>query len=101
MERAEDVDYSGTINSADSNLVLQSLSDLVELSSLQKKLADADQDGDVDIIDVIAINNMFGNTASLDEILHDFYDAQVQAGGMNMSYSAFAGLVSHTEEVLS
>lgn len=45
--------------------------------------------------------HMSGNTASLDEILHDFYDAQVQAGGMDMSYSAFAGLVSHTEEVLS
>lgn len=64
-----DVDYSGAITSDDQKLVLSYVVKNEKPSSMQRILADYNQDGDVDIADVIAIGRLLssnGKTISAD-----------------------------------
>ena len=50
-----DVNESGGLSQADCNMIQQYLLHSITLSNLQKELADANQDGDIDMGDVIYI----------------------------------------------
>lgn len=51
-----DVDYDGIITSADANIVMNYVAMISSLSNLQYELADYNNDGSVDIADVVGIN---------------------------------------------
>ena len=50
-----DVNYSGGLSNADCTIIQQYLLNSITLSNLQKVLADANQDGDIDMSDVVYI----------------------------------------------
>ena len=51
-----DVNYSGNLSNADSNMIQNYLLNAVTFSNVQKALADANQDGIIDMSDVVYIN---------------------------------------------
>ena len=50
-----DVNYSGGLSQTDCDMIQQYLLHLIDLSNLQKVLADANQDGDIDMSDIVHI----------------------------------------------
>lgn len=55
--RYGDIDYNNFINSADTTSIMAYIVRNIELSNLQKILADYNHDGSVDVLDITAINN--------------------------------------------
>ena len=53
-----DVDYDGVLTSADVTKVMQVILNYSTISSLQKLLADYNQDGAVNLLDVTALMNV-------------------------------------------
>ena len=80
-----DVDYNGTLTSDDSQSILQYMVNLCDFSSLQKVLADVDQDGDIDIVDVLTLNqSMLQNnqitTEEIERMLTEYHDYVAEVG---------------------
>lgn len=69
-----DVNYSETLTSDDSEMLMSIIVGLIEPSNLQKVLGDLNPDGRIDILDVITLNKLLlaNNAISKDEI-NDMY----------------------------
>jgi C1A family cysteine protease len=80
-----DINYDGILTSDDSQSILQYMVNLCDFSSLQKILADVDQDGDIDIIDVLTLNQSMlqNNQITAEEVermLTEYHDYVAEVG---------------------
>lgn len=60
-----DLNYSGGLTSDDANILLSIVTEIIEPSHLQTVLGDMNQDGDIDIMDVIALNKLLLNSKAI------------------------------------
>lgn len=80
-----DVNYDGSVNMEDSNIVLNYVAMFIKLSNLQYYLADFNNDGTVNIADVLAIRSILslsGNVSkselnALDQRIQEYYVNEV------------------------
>ncbi len=69
-----DVNYSETLTSDDSEMLMSIIVGLIEPSSLQKVLGDLEPDGRIDILDVITLNQLLlANNAISENEINDMY----------------------------